>query len=93
MDICTYSDLRENLKARLDAVCDGRTPLLVTRKNGADCVILDKHEYDGLVETLHLLRSPANAARLLEAVAQAEAGDLVEHDLADDGLPGPVAAE
>ena len=93
MDVCTYSDLRENLKARLDAVCEGRSPLLVTRKNGADCIILDKHEYDGLVETLHLLRSPANGARLLAAIAEADAGGLGEHGLSDDGLPGPIAAE
>jgi antitoxin YefM len=72
--VYTYSELRAHLKARLDEVAATRTPMLVTRQNGAPAVILDKEEYDGMVETLHLLRSPANAARLLASIAEANAG-------------------
>jgi len=74
MNVCTYSELRAHLKERLDEVAASRTPMLVTRQNGAPAVILDKEEYDGLMETLHLLRSPANAERLLRSIAEANAG-------------------
>jgi antitoxin YefM len=37
-------------------------------------------EYESLEETLHLLRDPANAERLLQSIAEAEAAQLVEHD-------------
>ena len=74
MLVCTYSELRAHLKDRLDEVASSRTPMLVTRQNGAPAVILDKEEYDGLMETLHLLRSPANAGRLLNSIAEANAG-------------------
>ncbi|MBI5163857.1 MAG: type II toxin-antitoxin system Phd/YefM family antitoxin [Magnetospirillum sp.] len=84
MNVCTYTDLREHLKDRLDQVHNSRVPLLVTRQGGAPAVILDKEEYDGLMETLHLLRSPANAERLLRAVAEAEAGQFVSGGLAEE---------
>ena len=74
MLVCTYSELRAHLKARLDEVAATRTPMLVTRQNGSPAVILDKEEYDGIMETLHLLRSPVNAARLLSSIAEANAG-------------------
>jgi antitoxin YefM len=73
MLVYTYSELRAHLKACLDEVAATRVPMLVTRQNGAPAVIIDKEEYDGMMETLHLLRSPANAARLLESIAHAEA--------------------
>ena len=80
---CNYSDLRQNLSKRLDGVHDNREPLLVTRQNGAHAVILDKEEYDGIMETLHLLKSPANAARLIRSIEQANGGELVERDLVE----------
>ena len=81
MNICTYTDLREHLRERLDQVHDTRMPLLVTRQNAPAAVLMDKEEYDGIMETLHLLRSPANAARLLASMAEASAGPLQPHDL------------
>lgn len=74
MLVCTYSELRARLKACLDEVAATRVPMLVTRQNGSPAVIIDKEEYDGMMETLHLLRSPANAARLLDSIAEANAG-------------------
>jgi antitoxin YefM len=56
---------------------------LVTRQNAASAVVLDKDEYDGIMETLHLLWSPANAARLLASVAAADAGHMATRDPID----------
>jgi len=81
MHTTTFSDLREHLRERLDEVHESRTPLLVTRRNAAASVIVDKEEWDGLMETVHLLRAPANARRLLKAIASAEAGEATARDL------------
>lgn len=83
MNSCSFTDLREHLRERLDEVHESRTPLLVTRQGAASAVVLDKEEYDGIMETLHLLRSPKNAERLLGAIADLDAGNTVTHDLID----------
>jgi antitoxin YefM len=44
---------------------------------------MSKDEYDSLVETTYLLRSPKNARRLIDAIESARAGDVAEHDLTD----------
>jgi antitoxin YefM len=81
MDTVSYSQLRQKLKAHMDKVCEDRAPLLVTRQNGDPVVVMSLAEYEGLEETLHLLSNPATAERLLRSIAQAEAGQLVEHEL------------
>jgi antitoxin YefM len=68
----------------MDAVCDTRDALVVTRQNARSVVLLSAAEYESLMEILHLLRSPRNAARLLSAVEDADAGKLAEHDLIED---------
>jgi antitoxin YefM len=77
----SYSDLRANLANLMDEVCDSRAPLLVTRQNARSVVMLSEEDYASLMETVHLLRSPANAARLLASMAEADKGALTEHDL------------
>jgi antitoxin YefM len=64
----TYSRLRAELKSVLDEVCDTHEPVYVERRSGGDVVILAREDYEALDETAYLLRSPANARRLLEAV-------------------------
>ena len=81
MDTVSYSELRSKLKAHMDKVCADHAPLLVTRQGGEPVVMMSLAEYESLEETLHLLADPANAKRLLKSVAQAEAGQLVEHKL------------
>ena len=75
----SYSDLRSNLASYMDQVCDNRAPLLVTRQNARSVVILS--EAESMLETLHLLRNPNNAARLRSAIAKADQGLLTPHDL------------
>jgi antitoxin YefM len=43
--------------------------------------MLSEEEYEGMLETLHLLRSPANAGRLLRSIESADAGTLTEHKI------------
>jgi antitoxin YefM len=76
----TYTDFRGRLAAYMDQVCDSCAPLHVTRQGGRAVVVMSEEEFDGWMETVHLLRSPANARRLLESIALANAGKLDEHD-------------
>jgi antitoxin YefM len=84
----SYTELRGNLAAYMDQVCDDRVPLVVTRQNARSVVMISEEEYEGLMETVHLLKSPANAARLLRAIKEADEGKLVERDLIEPGSAG-----
>ena len=84
----SYTELRSNLAAYMDQVCDDRAPLVVTRQNARSVVMLSEEEYEGLIETVHLLKSPANAARLLRSIKEANEGNLVERELIEPGSAG-----
>ncbi|HEV8464865.1 MAG TPA: type II toxin-antitoxin system prevent-host-death family antitoxin [Pseudolabrys sp.] len=77
----SYTELRADLKNLMDTVCDSRAPLLVTRQNARSVVIVSADEYESLMETIHLLSSPANAVRLHESIKQANNGELSELEL------------
>jgi len=83
MSNVSYTELRARLADYMDEVCDSRAPLHVTRQNARTVVMMSEQEYDGLIETLHLLRSPANAARLLASIEEADAGKLTERAIAE----------
>lgn len=84
MNVISYSEARASLKAVMDAVCDSHEAAVVTRQKGDDVVILSKDDYDSIMETLHLLKSPANASRLLTSVARIKAGQGIPRDLIED---------
>jgi antitoxin YefM len=67
----TYTNLRANLAGVLDQVVDRRETVIVRRKGSRDVALVPAGELAGLVETAHLLRSPRNARRLLEALHRA----------------------
>jgi antitoxin YefM len=76
----TASEARKNLFPLIEQVNDDRTPVEITSKRG-DAVLMSRADYDALEETAHLLRSPANARRLLESLTQAQRGEREEHGL------------
>lgn len=75
-----YTDFRDKLASYLNEVCQSRAPLTVTRQDGEAVILMSEDEYEGLMETVHLLRSPANAGRLLASIAALDAGKGEEHD-------------
>jgi antitoxin YefM len=75
------SDLRKNLAHFMDRAEADRDPILVTRQGSEPVVILAHSEFESMMETLYLRRSPANAAALNASIAQAEAGELVSFEL------------
>lgn len=89
----SYTELRSNLAKYMDEVCDNRAPLHVTRQNARAVVMVSEEEYEGLMETLHLMRSPANAARLLSSIAAADSGYLAAHDLIEQPVKSRLKAK
>jgi antitoxin YefM len=79
----SYSQLRNNLASYMDEVCDNHAPLFVTRQNARSVVMMSEDDYEGLMETVHLLKSPANAARLLRSIRDADEGKLTEHEIVE----------
>ena len=67
----TYTHARTHLGALCDEVTDNREIVIIQRRGADDVALIAADELAGLLETAHLLRSPANAQRLLRALARA----------------------
>lgn len=80
MNAVTASEARANLFGLVAQVNEAAAPVTITSKRG-DAVLISRDEYEALEETAHLMRSPANARRLLESLAQARHGQVSGHDL------------
>ena len=81
MDAISYTAARENLASTMDKVCSEHAPVVITRNRDQSVVMLSLEDYESLEETAYLLRSPANARRLLEAIHSLETGKGVTRDL------------
>ena len=68
----TYTRLRENLASVLDQVSEDQEVVIVRRRGAPDVALIPAEELSGLMETAHLLRSPANAKRLLTALRRSD---------------------
>lgn len=84
MDTINYSTFRSNLASVLDKVNDDHVPVLVTRQNGKPAVILSLEDYKSFEETAYLMASPNNARRLNQAIAEVEAGQVIQHELLEE---------
>ncbi|NBQ56918.1 MAG: type II toxin-antitoxin system prevent-host-death family antitoxin [Opitutaceae bacterium] len=74
MNAITYTAARENLASTMDKVCDDREPLIITRNRDQAVVMVSLEDYKAMEETAYLMRSPANARRLLASIMQLESG-------------------
>lgn len=83
MTALTYTAARENLASTMDQVCRDHAPVIITRNRDQAVVMLSLEDYDALQETAHLLRSPANARRLLEAMESLQRAEGVSKKLDD----------
>lgn len=71
----SFTSARQNLASTIDRVQADQEPAFITRNGEAAAVLLSIEEYRALEETAYLLRSPANAQRLLESIVQLESGE------------------
>lgn len=85
MDVVTYSDARQHLRELMDRVIEDQTQIVVTRQKAEPVVVMSLSEWNSITETLHLLSSPANAARLIAAIRQLDAGKGKERELIKAG--------
>jgi antitoxin YefM len=85
MSHVSYTDLRNNLAKYMDEVCDSHAPLHVTRQNARTVVMVSEDDFEGLMETVHLLKSPANAERLLRSMAELDRANAKERELIEPG--------
>lgn len=74
MHAISYTAARENLASTMDKVCADHAPVIITRNRDQSVVMLSLEDFESLEETAYLLRSPANAKRLLEAIHSLESG-------------------
>jgi antitoxin YefM len=81
MNAITYTHARSHLAETMEKVCDDHAPVIITRKNERSVVMLSLEDYQSLEETVYLLRSPKNARRLLESIAELAAGGGTEQAL------------
>ena len=83
MKIITYSEARSSLKSVLDAVHEDADVTIISRRDGADAVVMSLEHYQSIMETMHLLSTPTNAAHLAKSIAQHKAGKAARRELVD----------
>ncbi|GGK70893.1 type II toxin-antitoxin system Phd/YefM family antitoxin [Ornithinimicrobium pekingense] len=74
MKTMSYTESRARYAEVLDSVTDDREEVVITRAGHEPVVIVSLADYESLRETAYLMRSPANARRLLDAMERLEAG-------------------
>ncbi len=79
----TYTEAREKLADTISQVCENHDPVVITKRRDTAVVMISLEDYESLVETSHLLRSPRNARRLLESIQQLEEGKGKPRKLAE----------
>lgn len=83
MKTMSYTESRARYAEVLDGVVNDREEVVITRSGHESVVIVSLEEFEALRETAYLMRSPANARRLLDAMERLESGSGQAHDLLD----------
>lgn len=84
MKVVNFSDARNRLKSVLDEVTNDRDYTIISRRDADDAVVMSLDQFNSLMETVHLLKSPANAAHLAKSVKQYQSGKTFSRELIDD---------
>jgi antitoxin YefM len=81
MDSVIFSKARAELAGLIDKVNSDAAPVEIVRRDKPSAILLGKDEYEGIMETLYLLSTPANAARLYQGKADVDAGQYAFHPI------------
>lgn len=93
MRIVNLSETGDSLRAVLDQVVADADVTVITRERAPDAVVMSLDHYNGLMETLYLLGSPANVAHLERSIAQARAGAAKSRELVEVPETGNTDAQ
>lgn len=83
MRVINFSDARGRLKSVIDQVIEDADYTVITRRDAQDAVVMSLDSFNGLMETVHLLKSPVNAAHLAQSIEQYRKGQLQKGQLVD----------
>lgn len=83
MQTISYSEARSQLKAVLDSVANDKDATIITRRDAEDAVVMSLDYYNSLMETVHLLKSPANARHLSQSIEEYRQGKTQNHPLSE----------
>ena len=81
MNVLSYSEARSRLRQVIEDTCRDHEPTILTRQRGESVVMISLEDYNGMLETLDILKSPANAERMRESLDQLRAGDFTSREL------------
>ncbi len=82
MRATSFTNFRKNLAAEIDSVNDDHEPVIITREGGKpSAVMMSLEDFASWQETNYLLSNPANAKRLLDSIADLDAGKGEEREL------------
>ncbi|MDA3938302.1 MAG: type II toxin-antitoxin system Phd/YefM family antitoxin [Spirochaetia bacterium] len=84
MRVINFSDARNRLKNVLDQVTEDADYTVIHRRDADDSVVMSLDHFNGLMETVHLLKSPANAEHLTKSIKQYQSGKTEKHGLSND---------
>jgi antitoxin YefM len=84
MRVVSFTEARNGLKSVLDKVVNDADTTVITRRDSEDAVVMSLDYYNSLMETVHLLRSPANAEHLNRSISQYKQGQSKTRELLDD---------
>ncbi|RVU29332.1 type II toxin-antitoxin system Phd/YefM family antitoxin [Neptunomonas marina] len=84
MRVVNFSEARNKLKSVLDQVVDDADYTVISRRDADDAVVMSLDQFNGLMETVHLLKTPANVAHLEKSIQQYKEGKVVQRELSDD---------
>jgi antitoxin YefM len=77
MNSLTYTEAGASLANTINRACEDNAPVMITRRRDQAVVVMSLAEFESLQETASLLRSPANAKRLLKSIESLERGRKV----------------
>ena len=83
MNVFNFSEARSNLKQLLDRVAEDADFAVIARRDAPDAVVMSLETFNSMMETVHLLKSPANAAHLTRSIAQLRKGKTRTRRLVD----------
>ena len=84
MRVVNFSEARNKLKQVLDQVVNDADYTIISRRDADDAVVMSLDHFNSLMETLHLLKSPANATHMAKSITQYHSGKTETHELIDD---------